>query len=176
MIYQFGPDERLFTALGGGSLLGVPSVVIIMLVLGAGLWFALTYSTWGRYIYAIGGNEQAARMTGLPVDRVKISAYVISSLAAGIAAILVVGWLGAVTNALGVGEELRVIASTVIGGTELMGGSGTPYGVIIGAALIEVVRNSLLLAGTDPYWQGTFVGLAIGLAVLLERLRHRESA
>jgi len=175
MVYQFGPDENAFAALGGGSLLGIPSVVIVMAVLGVVLTLALTFSRWGRYVYAIGGNEQAARVTGLPVLPVKVSVYVISSLMAGMAAILMVGWLGAVTNALGVGYELRVIAATVIGGTDLMGGLGTPYGAIIGAALIEVVRNALLLAGVDPYWQGTFVGLVIAFAIVLERVRHTRS-
>jgi ribose transport system permease protein len=172
MIYKFGPDEKLFGSLGGGSLLGVPSVVIIMAALAIILTFALSYTSWGRYIYAIGGNEQAALLTGIPVVRIKVSVYVISSLMAGVAAILMVGWLGAVTNALGVGYELQVIAATVIGGTDLMGGYGIPYAAVIGAALIELVRNSLLLAGVDPYWQGTFVGLIIAGAILLERARR----
>jgi ribose transport system permease protein len=175
MIYQFGPDEKLFVAIGGGSLFGIPSVVIAMILLGGLFTLVLKFSAWGRHVYALGGNEQAARLTGVPVERVKISVYMISSLTAGIAAILLVGWLGSVTNALGAGYELRVIASTVIGGTDLMGGFGTPYGAIVGSALIEVVRNALLLAGVDPYWQGTFVGVIIAFAVLLERLRHRGS-
>ena len=103
---------------------------------------------------------------------VKVSVYVISSLSAGIAAILMVGWLGSVTNGLGVGYELQVIAATVIGGTDLMGGYGVPYAAVIGAALIEIVRNALLLAGVDPYWQGTFVGLIIAGAMMLERARR----
>jgi ribose transport system permease protein len=175
MVYQFGPDEKLFIAIGGGDLLGIPSVVIAMIVIGVALTLALRHSRWGRYVYAIGGNESAARLTGIPVEAIKISAYMFSSLTAGIAAIMMVGWLGAVTNALGVTYELRVIAATVIGGVDLMGGLGTPYGAIIGAALIEVVRNALLLAGVDPYWQGTFVGIVIACAVLLERLRYRRS-
>ena len=172
MIYQFGPDEKLFAALGGGSLFGIPSVVIVMAVLGILLTFAMQNTSWGRYVYAIGGNEQAALLTGIPVLWVKVSVYVISSLMAGVAAILMVGWLGAVTNALGAGYELRVIAATVIGGTDLMGGYGTAYAAIVGAALIEIVRNALLLAGVDPYWQGTFVGLVIACAILLERARR----
>ena len=104
-------------------------------------------------------------MTGIPVVPVKVSVYVISSLSAGVAAILMVGWLGSVTNGLGVGYELQVIAATVIGGTDLMGGYGIPYAAVIGAALIEIVRNALLLAGVDPYWQGTFVGLIIAGAI-----------
>jgi ribose transport system permease protein len=175
MIYQFGPDQKLFVAIGGGSLFGIPSIVIVMIVLGVLIQLALRYSRWGRYVYAVGGNEQAARATGLPVDRIKISVYMLSSLMAGLSAILMIGWLGAVTNALGVGYELRVIAATVIGGTDLMGGIGTPYGAVIGSALIEVVRNALLLAGIDPYWQGTFVGVVIAFAVLLERVRHTRS-
>ena len=175
MIYQFGPDEKLFAAFGGGSLFGIPSVVIVMAVLGTVLTLAMRNTSWGRYVYAIGGNEQAALLTGIPVLWVKVSVYVISSLMAGVSAILMVGWLGAVTNALGVGYELRVIAATVIGGTDLVGGYGTAYAAIIGAALIEVVRNALLLAGVDPYWQGTFVGLVIALAILLERARRTSS-
>jgi ribose transport system permease protein len=173
MIYQFGPDQKLFFAIGGGSWLGIPSVAIAMIVIGVALALMLKYSAWGQHVYAVGGNEQAARMTGLPVDGIKISVYMLSSLMAGIAAVLMIGWLGAVTNALGIGYELRVIAATVIGGTDLMGGSGTAYGAVIGSALIEVVRNALLLAGVDPYWQGTFVGVVIACAVLLERLRRR---
>ena len=79
------------------------------------------------------------------------------------------------TNALGMTYELRVIAATVIGGANLMGGSGGAFGAMIGAALIEVIRNSLLLAGVDPYWQGAFVGLFIILAVMLEKVRGRRN-
>lgn len=103
MIYQFGPDEKLFGALGGGKLLGVPSVVIVMAALAIILSVALSNTSWGRYVYAIGGNEQAALLTGVPVIPVKVSVYVISSLMAGVAAILMVGWLGAVTNDAGRG-------------------------------------------------------------------------
>jgi ribose transport system permease protein len=91
-----------------------------------------------------------------------------------IAAVLMVGWLGSVTNGIGIGYELRVIASTVIGGVNLLGGEGGAFAAVVGAALIEIIRNSLLLAGVDPYWQGTFVGVFIILAVLLERLRGRK--
>jgi ribose transport system permease protein len=79
-----------------------------------------------------------------------------------------------VTNGIGIGYELRVIASTVIGGVNLLGGEGGAFAAVVGAALIEIIRNSLLLAGVDPYWQGTFFGIFIILAVLLERLRGRK--
>ena len=94
---------------------------------------------------------------------------------AALAAVLIIGWQGSAINALGTGYELRVIASTVIGGANLMGGEGGAYGAFIGAALIEVIRNSLLMAGVDSNWQGTFVGVFIVLAVLLEKLRGRDA-
>jgi ribose transport system permease protein len=105
-----------------------------------------------------------------------MSVYMFSSLMAGIAAVLIVGWLGAVTNALGTGDELRVIAATVLGGANLLGGAGTAFGAVIGAVLIELIRNALILAGVDAFWNGTFVGTFIILAVLLERLRNYRRA
>ena len=89
----------------------------------------------------IGGNEQAARLTGVPVARVKLQAYIVSATDGGLAAVLIIGWQGSAINALGTGYELRVIASTVIGGANLMGGEGGAFGAFIGAALIEVIRN-----------------------------------
>jgi ribose transport system permease protein len=175
MIYEFGPQADAFIALGGGTTLGVANPVWVLLLLLLVVGFLLNLTTWGRYVYAIGGNEEAARLTGVPVDLIKTSVYALSGLMAAISAVLMVGWLGSVTNALGTGAELRVIASTVIGGANLMGGAGTGFGAVIGAALIEVIRNSLLLAGVNPFWQGTFVGLFIILAVLLERVRGRSA-
>ena len=131
----------------------------------------LRYTSWGRWVYAIGGNQNAARLTGVPVNGIKLSVYMLSAMTAGISAVLLVGWQGAAINAMGQGWELRVIASTVIGGADLMGGAGGGYGAFIGAALIEVIRNSLLLAGVDANWEGTFIGLFIVFAVLLSKLR-----
>ena len=90
---------------------------------------------------------------------------------AAVGGIFLAGWLGSVTNAIGTGDELRVIAATVIGGASLVGGYGTVYGAVIGSVLIEEIRNALLLAGVDPFWQGLFVGMFILLAVLLQRLQ-----
>jgi len=172
--YQFGHDQKLLIELGGGKTFGLANPVIFLVALTLIMGFVLRYTKFGRHLYAIGGNESAARLTGVPVDRLKMSVYVLSGFMTAISAILSVGWLGSVTNGIGIGYELRVIASTVIGGANLLGGEGGAYAAFIGAALIEVIRNSLLLAGVDPYWQGTFVGLFIILAVLLERLRGRK--
>ncbi len=175
MVYHFGPDEALFVGLGGGELFGLANPVWILLGLVAACGALFRYTRWGRWLYAIGGNEQAALLAGVPVARVKLGAYLLCSATAGLAAVLTVGWLGAVTNALGQTYELRVIASAVIGGANLMGGEGGAYGALVGAALIEVIRNGLLLLGVDPFWQGTFVGLFIILAVALQRLRGRRA-
>jgi ribose transport system permease protein len=175
MIYDFGPASDTVFAIGGGQLLGVANPVWVLLLLTALFAAVLRLTRWGRYLYAIGGNEQAARLTGVNVAGVKFSAYVVSALTAALAAVLIIGWQGSAINALGTGYELRVIASTVIGGANLMGGEGGAYGAFIGAALIEVIRNALLMAGVDSNWQGTFVGSFIVLAVLLEKLRGRRS-
>lgn len=176
MIYEFGPWGDTFNAIGGDSILGIANPVWALLILALVFGFIFNFTSWGSYLYAIGGNENAARLTGVPVRRVKLQAYVVSGLTAALAAILIVGWQGSAINALGQGYELRVIASTVIGGADLMGGQGSAYGAVIGAALIEVIRNSLLMAGVDANWQGAFVGLFIVLAVLLQRIRGRRSA
>lgn len=174
MVYQFGPDEELFLSLGGGTVYGIASPLIILVVLTVVFALVFRFTSWGRHVFAVGGNEQAAKLTGVPVERIKMTVYMLSSLMAGLAAILMISWLGSVTNALGLGMELQVITATVIGGANLMGGEGTAYGALIGAALMEVIRNSLLLAGVDPYWQGTFNGVFIILAVLLGRIRGKQ--
>jgi ribose transport system permease protein len=174
MIYEFGPDGDFFNNIGGGDFLGIANPVWVMLVLAVIFGFVLTQTAWGRHLYAIGGNEQAARATGVPVARIKLQAYIVSAMTAAIAGVLVTGYNGSAINANGTGWELRVIASTVIGGADLMGGSGGAYGAIIGSALIEIIRNSLLMAGVDANWQGAFVGIFIILAVLLEKIRGRR--
>jgi len=176
MIYDFGPYGAPFKAIGGGQFLGLSNPVWVLILLTILFSVVLRLTTWGRHLYSIGGNEQAARLTGVPVDRVKTQAYVISGLMAAVAAILIVGWQGSAINALGTGYELRVIASTVIGGANLMGGEGSAYGAFVGAALLEVIRNSLLMQGIDSNWQGAFVGVFIVLAVLLEKIRGRKRA
>jgi ribose transport system permease protein len=174
MIYNFGPHANEFFNIFGGELGGVANSVWLLLIMAIGLSFTLHFTAWGRHLFAIGGNEQAARLTGVPVNRVKMQAYIFCSLTAAVASIMILGWQGSAINALGIGYELRVIASTVIGGANLAGGEGGAYGSIVGAALIEVIRNSLLMAGVDSNWQGIFVGAFIILAILLERVRGRK--
>ncbi|HEY1382039.1 MAG TPA: ABC transporter permease [Dongiaceae bacterium] len=180
VVFQFGPDHDKLLALGGGALsfsLGPwhPSIaypVIYMIVLALLTGFVLRWTKFGRHVFAIGGNEHAANLTGVPVRPLKVAVYMISALSAGVAGIVETGWLGAVTTNIGAGMELQVIAAAVIGGANLAGGIGTAFGALVGAALIEVIRNSLGLLGINAFWQGTFIGAAIILAVMFDRVRN----
>jgi len=172
VVFQFGPDHDKLLFLGGGAwLFGIANPVIYMLILALITGFVLRWTRFGRYVFAIGGNEQAAILTGVPVRRIKVAVYMISALSAGIAGIIQTGWLGAVTTNLGAGMELQVIAATVIGGANLAGGFGTAFGALIGSALIEVIRNSLGLLGINAFWQGAFIGTFIIVAVTFDRIR-----
>ncbi|MBV9390734.1 MAG: ABC transporter permease [Verrucomicrobia bacterium] len=167
----FGDEYQFFLWIGGGDVFGVPNPFIIFLLIAGFFWMLLSRTVWGRYVYAVGGNERAARLTGLRVDRLKIIVYILSAFVAGIAGIIQVSYLSSVTADLGTGNELAVIAATVIGGANLAGGEGTIIGTVIGAMMLEVLRNGLLLFGIDPYWQGVFVGAVIILAVSVDYFR-----
>jgi ribose transport system permease protein len=175
MIWEFGPDHDLLLAIGGGSIFGVPNPLYVLLVLAIVMTVVFKWTRWGQHIFAIGGNEQAAVMTGIPVNRLKVSVYMFSAFTAGIAGILMAGWLGSVTTNLGQAMELTVIAAAVIGGANLAGGEGTPLGAVVGALLIEVIRNSLILLGISSFWQGMFIGCFIIIAVGFDRLRKLKS-
>jgi ribose transport system permease protein len=167
----FGEEYHGFLWIGGGDILGIPNPFIIFLLVAIVFWLLMSRAVWGRYVYAVGGNERAARLTGLRVDRLKIIVYILSALTAGLAGIIQVSYLSSVTADLGTGNELAVIAATVIGGANLAGGEGTILGTVIGAIVLEVLRNGLLLFGIDPYWQGVFVGAVIILAVSVDYFR-----
>jgi ribose transport system permease protein len=175
MIYQFGPDQDQLFWLGGGSTLRIANPVIALVLLAVSMALALKWTRWGNHVFAIGSNEKAAVLTGIAVRRLKISVYMVSAFFAGVAGVLEAGWLGGVTTNLGQSAELSVIAAAVIGGANLMGGAGTIFGSVVGAALIEIIRNSLTLLGISTFWQGAFVGGFIVLAVAFDRIRaNRE--
>lgn len=175
VVFEFGPDHQKLLALGGGATFGIANPVLYMIVLALIVGFMLRWTRYGRWIFAIGGNEKAATLTGVPVRAIKMSVYMISSLSAGIAGIVMTGWLGAVTTNLGTGMELQVIAAAVIGGANLAGGVGTAFGALVGAALIEIIRNSLGLLGINAFWQGTFIGGFILVAVAFDRIRRQPT-
>ena len=169
-----GPDSDLFFRLTDGTVAGIPLPLIYLVVLAALMGVFLHHTATGRHVFALGGNERAASLTGVPVVRIKAGLYVASAVSAGFAGILMAGWLGSVPANLATGYELRIIAAAVIGGANLNGGIGGPVGAIVGAALIETIRNGLVLAGVNTYWQDTLVGVIIIAAVLGDRIRARR--
>jgi ribose transport system permease protein len=170
-IDSFRPEGDPFYLLGGGDTFGLPNPFLIFVALSVLFGIVLNRSVYGRQLYAIGGNERAALLTGLQVDRLKLSVYVISAVMAGIAGIIEVSYLSSAISNQGLGKELSVIAAAVIGGTALTGGEGSILGVFVGAVILEVLRNGLVLLGTDAYWQGVFVGSVIVFAVFIDQLR-----
>ncbi|MFO1071430.1 MAG: ABC transporter permease [Geminicoccaceae bacterium] len=170
-INDFRPFGDGFYELGGGDTFGLPNPFIIFLVCTVIAWVVLTRTVFGRQLYAIGGNEKAARLSGLEVDRLKIAVYVIASVLAGLTGIIEVSYLSSAIANQGLGKELSVIAAAVIGGTALTGGEGTVFGIFIGTIILEVLRNGLVLMGTDAYWQGIFVGGVIIIAVFIDQVR-----
>jgi ribose transport system permease protein len=156
-IDEFRPIGDGFFELGGGSVFGLPIPFILAVVLSIVTSVLLTRTIFGRRLYAIGGNEQAARLSGIDVDRMKIIVYVLSALFAGFAGLIEVSYLSSAIANQGTGKELNVIAAAVIGGTNLMGGEGTILGVFFGAIILEILRNGLVLIGTDAYSQGVII-------------------
>jgi ribose/xylose/arabinose/galactoside ABC-type transport system permease subunit/ABC-type sugar transport system substrate-binding protein len=168
-LFQLGPDQELFLSMGSAKL----TPLVVLAIAWAALGMALHWTPWGRYVHALGGNEEAAHRTGVNVNAVKIGVYVLSGGTAALAGLLMVAWLGSVSSSLGTGYELTVVAASVIGGTQLTGGSGSLVGAVVGAALLEVIRNGLTLSGINPYWQGAFVGGCIILAVTVDSLKRQ---
>ncbi len=168
-----GPAGAAFSNLGVGAAGTVPYPVIVLVVLGILATIGLNQTRWGRYIYAVGGNESATRMLGINVRRMKVWMYVICAVIASIGGILLTAKSGTALPDAAVGYELNVIAAVIIGGTSLSGGRGTVAGVLVGAALLGVINNGLVLIGLAGYWQQTVIGLVIILAATLDVIRER---
>jgi ribose transport system permease protein len=159
-----------YRALGRGSIGGLQYYTITFIVLFILGHILLTKTKPGRFFYAIGSNEEAARLSGVNVRLYKTLPYAISGLLSGVAALILSGRLGVIDPDTGRGYELQSIAAVVIGGTSLFGGKGTLVGTLIGVFLIGVLNNGLNLLKVSPFWQGTAVGAVIIFSVLLERL------
>lgn len=155
--------------LGQGRSLGTPNTVILLVVLYVAAHIFMAHTRMGRYIYAVGGNEEAARLSGVPVKFVIVFVYVISSLAAGLGGCIQASQLNTGTPNIGVMYELYVIAAVVVGGTSLAGGSGRILGTLIGAFIISVIQNGMNLLGIESYTQQVVLGAVILGAVLLDK-------
>lgn len=172
-ITELGPQADLFVSLGAGFVGPVPAPVIYMVAVVLLGWFLTTRTPYGYDLYAVGGNAEAARLAGIPVDRVRFVAYVTSGGLAALTGILLAARLSVGDATLGQGMELSVIAAVVIGGVSLQGGRGSILGLLIGAALIGVLQNAMVIVGVPAFWQQVVIGTTIIAAVLVDRLRVR---
>jgi ribose transport system permease protein len=152
----------------GAVLYPVP-LVLMVLVTALAAWY-LKYTVTGRHIFAVGGNEQASLFSGLPVSRVKLKVYAFSGLTAGIAALIMLGYYGSASSDAGKGYELDVIAAAVIGGASLSGGRGAALGALLGALIIQMINNGIVILSIDENYSQIIIGSVIVLAVLLDRL------
>lgn len=162
-----------FTFIGQGELLGIPLPILILALVAVLASIMLNHTRFGRYIYAIGGNEQAARISGVKIYRVKLGIYTISGLLAGLAGIVLAARISSGQPGLGVSYELDAIASAVIGGTSFSGGIGTVWGTLVGALIIGVLNNGLDLLNVSAYWQQIVKGAIIVLAIIIDERKNR---
>jgi ribose/xylose/arabinose/galactoside ABC-type transport system permease subunit len=154
---------------------GVPLSFFLVILCSIGLWFFLNRTNMGRHIFAIGGNPQAARVSGIDVDRVLVYVYAICGFFAGLAALLLAGRTDSGFPLAGVGNELDAIAAVIIGGASFFGGRGTVLGVLAGVLIMGLLRNGLNLNNISPFWQQILIGLIIIIAVYIDVLRRRAA-
>ncbi|RPH99185.1 MAG: ribose ABC transporter permease [Calditrichaeota bacterium] len=178
MLYTKGfPITQLggqFNYIGTGWFLGMPMPVWISIVVISVSVFFMNKTRTGRYIYAIGGNERAAILSGIKVNKVKLFVYMIAGALAGIGGLLVTARLDSAQPNAGMGYELDSIAAVVIGGTSLSGGKGSIIGTVIGAGIIGVLNNGLVLLNVSPFWQQVIKGLVILLAVIIDKIQKEK--
>src|SRR5690606_38383874 len=163
-----------FAVIGTGWFLGIPIPVWISAVVTLLAALMMKKTKIGRYIYAIGGNERAARLSGIKVNRIKLLVYVLSGVLAAVGGIMVTSRLDSAQPNAGAGYELDSIAAVVIGGTSLSGGRGFIMGTVLGAVIIGVLNNGLVLLGVSPFWQQVAKGVVILIAVIIDRSQHKE--
>jgi ribose/xylose/arabinose/galactoside ABC-type transport system permease subunit len=154
---------------------GLPASLIVVAVCAVGLWFFLTRTNMGRHIFAIGGNPQAARVSGVNVDRTLVIVYMISGFFAGLSGLLLAGRTDSGFPNAGIGIELDAIAAVIIGGASFFGGRGTVLGVLAGVLIMGILRNGLNINNVSAFWQQILIGLVIIVAVYIDVLRRRAA-
>lgn len=169
---ELGPEN--FGVIGLGKVSGIPVALIILVVLSVLAHFLLSRTRLGRYTYAIGSNQEAARLSGIPVKRYLLAVYVILGLLTGLAGVIAVSRLSIAEPNFGIGLELDVIAAVVVGGASLFGGQGTIIGTLIGVFLIGVIRDGSVLLDINSFYQNVIIGVVIWLAVLWDQFRRRR--
>lgn len=169
-------DNPDFTSIGNGNLIGnLPTVTAVMIAAFVVAFCLLRYTRFGVYVFAIGGNEDAARLSGVPVIRAKILVYVVAGLSAGVAGILLASASGTAAPfyATGQSDLLTIIAAVIIGGTALSGGRGSVIGTLVGIVLLGIIANGLVLLNISTFWQPTIVGVLLLVAIVLDEVRRR---
>ena len=173
VIYGFKEDFRF---LGVGNPMGIPMPIIIMVILWIPAYLLMRRTTFGRSLYAVGANQEAARLSGLNKDQTLILAYTLSGLLAAAAGLVYVARLNASEAGIGANMLLPTIAAVVIGGTSLFGGEGGIVGTLIGALIMTIVQNGMNLLGIESVWQGVVLGALIVVAVLLDQWARKTLA
>jgi ribose transport system permease protein len=168
------PRDELLLQIGQGYLGRVPMPVVIMVVITIIATAFLGKTTLGRYIYAVGGNEEAARLAGINVNQVKMFVYTVSGFLSAVSGVILLSRLVSAQPSAGLGQELPVIAASIIGGTSLVGGEGTAFGAVLGAAIVGVLENGIVLLGINTYAQQVVTGAAILLAVGIDIWQKRR--
>lgn len=161
-----------FLWLGSGNVLGLPVPIWIMILIAVAGMFIAERTPFGRRMYSVGGNERAAELSGVRVPRIKLAVYVISGICAAIVGLIIAAQLAAAHPATGESFELNAIAAVVLGGASLMGGRGSVGGTLIGAFVIGVLADGLILLGVSEFWQVVIKGLVIIAAVILDQMQH----
>ena len=159
----------------GSTVAGVPIPIVMMVIAGLVCWFILERTVLGRSMYAIGGNLEAARLSGLPVRKIQVAVFGLSGLFAALSGLVMAGRLTSAQPQAGVGYELDAIAAVVIGGASLAGGAGKATGTLVGAILLAVIRNGLNLLNVSSFWQQIVIGLVIALAVGFDVIRNKTA-
>ncbi|MBW5801959.1 ABC transporter permease [Halomonas elongata] len=162
-----------FSFLGNGSLLGIGIPVWLLLILTLVTWFVSYKTPFGRYVYAIGGNENAAIFSGLRVRKIKLWVYIFSGFCAAIVGLVITSQLQTGHPMTGDTYELRAIAAVVLGGTALAGGRGSVIGSVIGACVISILNDGMVMSGVSDFWQMVIMGLVIIIAVVIDQLQQR---
>lgn len=162
--------------IGNGYILGIPVPVVIFAITVLIAYVVLSKTRFGRYVYSVGGNAEASKLNGINVDSYKIKVFIINAVLAGIAGIVLVGRMGTASPAAGDGYDMDAIASVVIGGTSVAGGSGSPLKTVIGVLMMSVINNSFNLLGVDMYFQYIFKGLIILIAVGIDSYSKKKLA
>lgn len=169
-----GPkDDFAFQFLGKGQFFGIPFQVILFIITYLILWILLTKTSYGRKIYAVGGNEKASFISGIKIDKVKILVYVISALMAVLSGLVLTSRLNSAQPTAGSAYEMDAIAAVVLGGTSMTGGSGSLTGTLIGILILGVLNNGLNLLGVSSFYQQIVKGVVILIAVLIDRKRNK---